>query len=308
MFLLSSMVFWTSFAGSLFLILGFILYRRDIASARGLDKLIVLGPIFVAAPLATFGAEHLRAGRFMASMVPRWIPWHVFWIYFVGLCLIAAALSFTFRKCLFWSASLLAILFLIFISTMDLPGTIAQPNRIDWVLLFRETSFGLGGLTLAVIVQQSKGAFTIHPEFTGFPRIVIAIIRIAFGLILVFYGIQHFLHSECVSGVPLEKVTPAWFPLRFFITDLAGAIELVAGIALVINRRPRFAAALVGLLNTALVLFFYVPILATDRGTEQLVEGINYVFDTLLFAGTALLIAAAMPRKNDREPSAAKPA
>ncbi len=247
----SSTVFWLSFAGSLTLILGFILYRRDIASARGLDKLIVLGPVFVAAPLATFGAEHLRAGRLMAGMVPHWIPWHVFWIYFVGLSLIAAALSFTFRRCLLWSASLLAILFLIFVSTMDLPGAIAQPNRINWVLLFRETSFGCGALALTGTLLQQKSA--------QLSKILIFVARILIGVTLVLYGVQHFLHPECVIGVPLEKITPAWIPIHAFWADIVGAILLVAGIALLINRRARFAAAVVGLVYGSGDHLFLLP-------------------------------------------------
>jgi uncharacterized membrane protein len=245
--------------------------------------------------MATFGAEHLGAGHFMAEMVPHWIPWHVFWIYFVGLCHIAAALSFTFRRCLRWSAPLLAILFLIFVFTMDLPGTLAQPNRINWVLFFRETAFALGALALTAIVYQAKGAFNIHQPLTGWPQTLAVIVRIVFGAVLAFYGVQHFLHPECVTGVPLEKLTPAWVPWPHVWASLVGAIELVAGVALVINKRTRLAASIVGAVATALVLFLYTPILAIDRGTVQLVEGINYVFDTLLFAGTALLVAVAMP-------------
>ena len=295
--MLSSTAFWTSAAGSLSLILGFILYRRDIAAARGLDKLIVLGPVFVAASLATFGAEHLRAGHFMADMVPHWIPWHVFWIYFVGLCLLAAALSFLFRRCVAWSAPLLATLFLIFVFTMDLPATLAQPaNRINWVLMFRETVFAAGALALTATAVRHIAATT--PEGTvAQPLKPLAVIaRIIFGAVLVFYGVQHFLHPEYVIGVPLDKITPAWIPIHAFWAGLTGAIELIAGVALLINQRPRLAAAIVGAVNTALVLFFYTPILATCRGTVQVVEGINYVFDTLLFAGAVLLLAAAMPQ------------
>lgn len=285
----SSTVFWLSIAGSLSLILGFILYWRHIADARGLEKLIVLGPVFVAAPLATFGAQHFRAGSAMAGMVPHWIPWHVFWIYFVGCGLIAAALSFTFRRCMLWSASAMAIMFLVFISTMDLPGTIAQPaNRINWVLLFRETVFGAGALALAATLLRQKS-----PQLSS---TLILIVRIIFGAVLVFYGVEHFLHPECVIGVPLEKITPAWIPIHVFWAWVTGAVELIAGVALLINKRPRLAAAVVGAVNTAIVLFFYTPILATDRGTAQLVEGLDYVFDTLLFAGVLLLLAAALPQ------------
>jgi uncharacterized membrane protein len=292
----SSTVFWLSFAGSLTLILGFILYWRDIASARGLDKLIVLGPIFYVAPLATFGTEHFRAGSRMAGMVPHWIPWHVFWIYFVGCGLIAATLSFTFRRCMVWAASALAIMFLIFVFTMDLPATLQQSyNRINWILTLRETSFAAGAMALAGTLLQQKSA--------QFSKVLIFLARILIGVTLLLYGVQHFLHSECVIGVPLEKITPAWIPIHAFWADLTGAILLIAGIALLINKRSRDAAAVVGLVMVLITIFFYGPILATDRGTDQLVEGINYVFDTMLYAGTVLLLAAALPRTNRQPPA-----
>lgn len=221
----------------------------------------------------------------MAGMVPHWIPWHVFWVYFVGLALIAAALSFTFRKCLRWSAPLLLTLFVIFVFTMDLPGTMEQVhNRIDWVLLCRETAFGAGAMALTGALYGQ--------------RTLVTIARVLIGGTLVFYGVEHFLYLANVSGVPLEKITPEWFPLRFFLTGLVGAIVLVAGIAILINMRARFAAAVTGLVMIVLVVFFYTPILATDRGTAAVVEGINYVFDTMLFAGTVLLLAAALPRED----------
>jgi uncharacterized membrane protein YphA (DoxX/SURF4 family) len=279
---------WPSVAGLAILALGLIFYRKDLAAATGLERLIVLGPVFYAAPLATFGAEHLVLGRLMADMVPHWIPWHVFWIYFVGLALIAAALSLTFRRCLRWSASLLAVLFLIFVFTMDLPGTLAQPaNRINWVLLCRETSFAIGALALTATLLQQKSS--------QLSKTLVAIARIVIGLVLIFYGVEHVLHPERVTGVPLEKLTPAWVPWPHVWAALIGAILFIAGAVLLINKRPRLAAAIVGAVMTALVLFFYTPILAMDRGPNQVIEGINYVFDTLLFAGTALLLAAALP-------------
>jgi uncharacterized membrane protein len=281
---------WPSVAGVVFLILGFIFFRRDIAAAPGLDKLVVLGPVFVAAPLATFGAEHQVEGRLMADMVPHWIPWHVFWIYFVGLALIAASLSLVFRRCQLWSAPLLAILFLIFVLTMDLPATIEQPaNRINWVLLFRETSFGSGALALTGILLRQKS--------DQLSKTLIFLAHVLIGVTLLLYGVQHFLHPANVIGVPLEKLTPAWVPIPHFWADLTGAILLVCGAALLINKRSRFAATLAGVVMVVITVFFYTPIWAMDRGPAQAIEGINYVFDTLLYGGTLLLLAAALQKE-----------
>jgi uncharacterized membrane protein len=56
-----------------------LLIRGDWVRARGFDKLILLGPIFYAAPIAAFGTEHFTLTRDIASIVPAWIPWHMFW-------------------------------------------------------------------------------------------------------------------------------------------------------------------------------------------------------------------------------------
>jgi len=66
--------------------------RRDWQAARGLDKLILFGPLFYAAPLAAFGTEHFTVTAGIASLMPAWIPWHRFWVYLVGACFIAVGL------------------------------------------------------------------------------------------------------------------------------------------------------------------------------------------------------------------------
>ena len=45
--------------------------RGDWQKARGLDKLILFGPLFYAAPIAAFGTEHFTLTKIIASIVPR---------------------------------------------------------------------------------------------------------------------------------------------------------------------------------------------------------------------------------------------
>jgi len=81
-------IFWLWFAGSIFLLAGLFAVRKELTLSHGLDKLAVLGPVFVAAPLALFGAEHFVAARFIVQAVPAWMPWRMFWVYFVGAALL----------------------------------------------------------------------------------------------------------------------------------------------------------------------------------------------------------------------------
>ena len=82
---------------------------------------------------------------------------------------------------------------------------------------------------------------------------------------------------------------------------LTGAIEIVAGSFMLANRNTRAAAAWLGLVVTIIVLVIYLPfVFVAVEGNEKL-EALNYVWDTLLFAGTVLLVARA--EAPDRRPS-----
>ena len=84
-----SEVRWSYFSFFVILAIGVIVIfvRGDWQKARGLDKLVLFGPMFYAAPVAAFGTEHFTITKIISSMVPKYIPWHMFWAYLVGTCL-----------------------------------------------------------------------------------------------------------------------------------------------------------------------------------------------------------------------------
>src|SRR6516164_1681894 len=131
--------------------------RSDWQKARGFDKLILFGPVFYAAPLAAFGTEHFTLTKVIASLIPAWIPWHLFWAYFVGACFIAAAFSLVIGIQARLAASLLALNFFLFVVLMDIPGWLQNPrDRIALALAPRELSFSGGPLAMAaVLIGQS---------------------------------------------------------------------------------------------------------------------------------------------------------
>jgi hypothetical protein len=119
------------------------------------------------------------------------------------------------------------------------------------------------------------------------------------GIAAIFYGIENALHTANVPGVPLEKLMPVWIPGHLLIGYLTGAILLIAGVCILLNKKTRTAATYLGTWIVLLVVFIYGPILIAALGnpsTDVKVEGINYFFDTLLFAGPILALASATPR------------
>lgn len=290
----SPFIFWPCFLGVAFLILGLFYSRREITAANGLDKLIALAYVFVAAPLAVFAGEHLAGARFLMAGVPSWMPARLFWAYFVGFALLAAALSLSVKKCVRWSAPLLAAMFFLFVLMMDIPATIAQPhNRLFWTLALRETAFGGGALALTGLMMRQNN----H----RYAKTLISVARFCIGIPLIVYGIEHFLHPEFAPGVPLTKLTPPWVPIPFFWAYLVGAVLLIGGVAILLNKRARLAATYVGLVITLLTLFLYTPLLAMVRQPSEIIGEVNYVADTLFFAGTVLFLAKALSAGNHAE-------
>jgi uncharacterized membrane protein len=272
-------------AGTAALVAGLYLVRTRFAAASGVDRVLVLGPVFEAVALAIFAAEHFLFAHDLAGAVPRWMPGALFWTYFVGVALVAAAISFIAWRHVRWSASLLALLFLIFVATIHLPNLREHLHeRLFWTLTVRETSFAGGAMVLAGSLWP-RGISEGRPAGT----LLIVLGRFLVACTFVFYAIQHFLFPRFVPGVPLEKMTPAWMPAPTLLAYIVGATLLASGIGLMIPGARRTAAASAGILLLLLTFFFYVPILATEIHSPLAVEGINYVGDTLLFAATALL-------------------
>jgi uncharacterized membrane protein len=267
--------------------------KTDIAQARGLDKIVALSNLCFAAPLAVFGALHLAAARGLMTMVPEYMPWRLFWAYFFGFALLAASLSIATRIQVRWSGLLFGIAMFLFVAMMDIPGSLASPrDRFGWTLTIREMSFGGGGWILAGNAMREQGRGQGGSRLITVGRVVIAIAAM-------FYGVEHFLHPANVPGVPLEKLMPAWIPGHLLISYLTGAILLLAGACMLLNKKTRMAATYLGTWIVLLVLFVYGPILIgalLDPSTDVKVEGINYFFDTLLFAGAILALASATPR------------
>jgi uncharacterized membrane protein len=278
--------------GAVVLVAGLVLAQARFGAARGIDKILVLAPVFEAVPLAMFAMEHFFIGRDMAQMVPKWLPWHLFWVYFVGAALMAAAISFIAWRCVRWSAALLALLFLIIVATIDLPNLSAGlHDRIFWTLTVRELCFASGAMVLAGSVWPRGG-------WAG--GALIAVGRGIVALVMVFYGIEHFFFPRNVSGVPLEKLTPAWIPAPTAIAYFVGIVLIVAGIGLFIRLTVRMAAAGCGSVLMLLTAFFYGPIFVAQIHADAL-EGINYFGDTLLFAATVMLagLGASAAGEND---------
>jgi uncharacterized membrane protein YphA (DoxX/SURF4 family) len=104
-----------------------------------------------------------------------------------------------------------------------------------------------------------------------------------FALLLVIFGIDHFLYAEFV-----KTLVPGWIPGNLFWTYLAGLALIGSGLAIFINFKPKTISLLLAVMLLIWLLVLHIPRAfaapVTDYGNEW-----TSVFECLAFAGIALL-------------------
>ena len=113
-----------------------------------------LGRILFAAPLVVFGVQHFLYARFIATLVPAWIPGRLFWAYFVGVAFLGAAVSIAAQKMARLSAILLGLMFFLWVLIVHLPRVAAAThNGNEWTSLFVALAMSGGALLVAGSVK-----------------------------------------------------------------------------------------------------------------------------------------------------------
>jgi uncharacterized membrane protein len=269
-------------AGAVTLIAGILSVRKEVSMAQGADRIMACGPMFLSVPMAVFGADHFVFSESVTPMVPLWIPWHLFWVLFVGMCLMAGALSLALRKYAPLAAALFGTMLLLFELLLHIPKIVHTPtDRFAWALALRDLVFAAGALSFAAV--------RVPTQWARFAKRLPALARLVIGIAALFFAVERFLHPDFKPGVPLKQLTPLWIPLRVPLACLTGVGLLITGLALVFKKSVRLAAVTLGLLFLLLVLMVYVPIVIVRPSAVG--SGLNYLANTLLLGGSALCFA-----------------
>ncbi len=105
-------------------------YRSPIL--RFLEKLIPAGRWFFAITMTTFGCMHwLYLEPIANSLVPAWIPYHVFWTGFTGICLMGAGLGIALNIKTRIIANLLGLMIMLWFFMVHVPRALATPFQDD---------------------------------------------------------------------------------------------------------------------------------------------------------------------------------
>ncbi|HEY6307296.1 MAG TPA: hypothetical protein VI488_12650 [Candidatus Angelobacter sp.] len=291
---------WLHLITAILFVFGFILtIRKKAPPATGIERIIPFGRLFFAVPLGLFGTQHFVFLNEVKNAVPRWMPGHVFWACLVGVALIAACLSILTEIKADLAALLVGIMLFLFVAMIYVPNLLRHPHdRFAISLLFRDLS--LSGAALAFAGTQGAGD-------RGRPvRWLVDVGRWFFGAAMLYFGVEHFLHTEFAPGVPLEMLMPPWIPGHMAWAYVTGTVLVVGGLIILSgvlgNKGSTKAAAWLGATFLLLVAFVYVPMELVHPSIVISGE-LDYVADTLAMSGAAFFVAGAIAQRQRPSPS-----
>jgi uncharacterized membrane protein len=275
-------------------------WTETIEESRAVNVLLKSGRFFLGIPMVIFGIEHFLFANFVAMIVPPWIPWHLFWTYFVGVALIAAGIAIMLGKYSHLAAVLLGGMILAFVLLIHtrllarMPGDTFAANPIFGPFPGRINNawkdLGLSGAAFIFAGRQSESWRTSGKDK------LLTLGRFLLALPMIAFGVLHFVFSAFAPGIqPMSMAVTFVLPGQPFWSYLTGAVFLGAGVCMFLNKQVRLAATLTGIVILLFALLVWVPRLVAH---PEDIAGGNYLKDMGL-AGGALILAGAMPRKGD---------
>ncbi len=108
-----------------------------------------------ALPFLIFGLFHFMNTSDMTGMVPGWLPGGAFWVILTGLALIGASVSIMIRVWDYWATLLLALMLILFVLFVHLPGA-TEGDQNAMTSLLKDTALAGASLLYAGYVSRSK--------------------------------------------------------------------------------------------------------------------------------------------------------
>jgi len=128
---------------------------RSLSKAFTNNVLITIGWICLSYFLLICGAAHFKFHQFVPSLIPDYIPAHVFWAYFAGVALLAGGAGLIFKQTRKWAAAFAGVMILLWFILLHIPRALATPTVYEeWMGVCE--SFTFSGILFVLAGLSSK--------------------------------------------------------------------------------------------------------------------------------------------------------
>ncbi len=242
------------------------------------------GRIFYAFGITGLGILHFlyRGFRPVILPIPPDATQHLSaLVYLTGAFLVVTGLAILFNK---WAKNfslLLAAVLLLFFVFGHLPNRLMNmPDVLGaWTDALKLLALAGG----AFIVAQTCEVELNTKFFESLSKLSF-LGKYFFGVMLVLFGIDHFLYLDFV-----KTLVPLWIPGNTFWTYLAGIALIASGLAIIINFKIKIAAVLLGTMLFLWLILLHIP-RAVTMDTSNDPNEIVSVFECLAFSGMAFML------------------
>ncbi|HEY6375919.1 MAG TPA: hypothetical protein VIX90_10400 [Edaphobacter sp.] len=253
--------------------------------------LLQVGRTFYAVGLASIGLMHFFFRDFPWVIIPKfpaWLPLRLLCVYVVGTALTASGVAILFnlkgRKVAAWTGVTLLVLVLI----AHIPNQLSGPYTAvlgAWTNTFKELALA-GGAWIAALSLSQRGS-----ELPAWLEKALPLGRYFFAVMLVIFGIDHFLYPKIVA-----TLVPGWVGAHMFWTYFAAVALIAGGLGIMVKRVAWLASLLVGVMIFLWVLMLHIPRAIADPYTNVGNEWAS-VFEATAFSGMAFMLVVMSMRE-----------
>jgi len=123
------------------------------------DWVTPMGRWLFALSMIVFGVQHFMYAEFIATLIPPWIPVHLFWVYLTGAGMILVGVGAITRILGAVAATWLGVMFLLWFLVLHIPRAIAaMHNRDEWNSAFVALAFSGASFIVARSLRSTEPA------------------------------------------------------------------------------------------------------------------------------------------------------
>ncbi|HYE73159.1 MAG TPA: hypothetical protein VEF04_07510, partial [Blastocatellia bacterium] len=166
---------WTQTGKALVLFGGSLAVAGSLPKEKGRDRMISLinsqtgflysGLVSLSLFMILAGIQHFLFDKFVATLVPRWIPGDYFWTYFAGVALIAGGIGLLIPQTARLAALLSGLMIFLWVLMLHIPRAVSGLYDIksEWLAVFEALAFsGLAFLIAGSLPQREYGLTSNH--------------------------------------------------------------------------------------------------------------------------------------------------
>ena len=249
-----------------------------------MHNLKLIARVFYGAGIAGIGVLHFFYPGFRPVILP--IPPEAttqlnILVYLTGAFLFISGLLIAIGKYVRTTALLLALVLFLFFACGHLPNRLTHMINVlgAWTDALKLLALCGGALIVARAFPGNANTGFINGLFkTSFLG------RYFFGLMLLLFGIDHFLYTDFV-----KTLVPAWIPGALFWTYVAGIALIGTGLSFITNIKRKPVALLAGIMLFLWLIVLHIP-RAVAMDTSKDGNEIVSVCECLAFSGMAFLL------------------